>query len=501
VKYGLEGRDADITVEKENLRVLSACGLNSKDRPGFCYTTNFMTPFDWFRTHMDFELPDGSKAMAIQTELVAMFDRYVLDIEPQTSGYYEARYGSEVMKNAETLWRDTFGENPDAGFVIGKVRTTYNDKTRRFIDDMLKGKAGSSEAQGFTLDTFRQQVRDARYMGQPKDTACFENDRDGTVAHNALQEHQRYYGNELAATVRDSGVPVVLHPDDTTSTKGGRGDLGVPRVASTAEDILHMYESHIGMNLCTGCFGSSMLVNCEADIIADAIKLIREKHQDADLTGMYPFLHLRKVLRGDEDLSNYNSNPEVQTYLKKIQADLGGHAESIAELPHHVSLTPLFKTLQVLHKENMLWDIRPDHAPSLAFHMDYKTGNFTEEQLGQPGYDQSRIMSAQQIRIMLDAMYNLEEQTARQFVTHFENKLCAFGLNADGDRKRLGYLHELDFGKALMEFVRTQDFEPVFSNKVSPQVAQAIVSGQPVEATVTMLTEERRVAAANVRAA
>jgi len=144
----------------------------------------------------------------------------------------------------------------------------------------------------------------------------------------------------------------------------------------------------------------------------------------------------------------------------------------------------------------MLWDIRPDHAPSLPFHMDYKTGQFVDESLGQPGYDQSRIMSAQQIRIMLDAMHNLEEESARQFVTHLEDKLCSFGLNAAGDRNRLSYLQELNFGKALMEFVRTQDFAPIFSDKVSAEVAQAVVSAQPIEATMTMLSEGQRVAAA-----
>ncbi len=503
VKYGDEAtRDKAIDVEIENFRVLSACGMNTEDRPGFCYTTNFMTPFDWFRTEMDYELPDGSKAMAIKAELLCMFDRYIVNIEPKTSGYYKHHYSPEVLAKAEKLW-ESFAET-DQAFQNNRKLESFKPEIQQFIASMLKGHAGSSEGKQSksTLELFREQVKDSRYLGQDKETACFENDVDGSKAHNKALQNLEYYAKRLndgQQALGNKSVKFVLHPDDTADTLDNRGDLGVFRVVSTVDDIVHLYESGIGENACTGCWGSARGVVLEADVAREAIEKIRELHPQADLTYFMPFLHLRKVVKAEESLDTYSTNPAIRQYLQKIQADLGHTPGSIAELPHHVALTPLFRTLEVLNDNNMLWDVRPDHTTTLPFHLDYTTGEIKDEHLGRPGYDITRIMSGQQIRIMLDALHNLETFSAREFVRHFEDKLCSFGLEkAESYKDILGYLRNLDFGMAMTEYQNERGFEPVFKN---PEVANGIVQANAVSCNVTQLSEQQRVAAARSAAA
>jgi 2-dehydro-3-deoxygluconokinase len=494
VKYGLDGRDKDIAVECENLRVLSKCGLNSLDRPGFCYTTNFMTPFDWFRTHMDFELPDKSGAMAIQTELLAMFDRYVVNIEPENSGYYKSQYGDEVMAAAEKLWKEKFKET-DLRFNNARAQKDFSEATQAFVTSMLKGHAGSSETTKTQLEKFREQVKDARYLGQPKETACFENDPDGKIAHDAALKNLAYYGAGLKKAQEENHVRHVLHPDDPARGENNshvRGSLGVFRVASTAQDIADMFNAGIGKNACTGCYGASPSIECEADVIRNAVALIKEKNPQANLSDLMPFMHLRKVIRGDEPLDHYNPNPDIQAFLKKTKETLGTHPESIAELPHHVSLTPLFKALEVMDENHMLRDIRPDHTTSIGFSLNYKTGQIEDGQLGQPGYDATRIMSGQMIRIMLDALRNLEKQNAEEFVVQFENKLCSFGLDSKQSYvERMQYLKDLDFGRALSDMMHEKSFKPVFKD---PEIAEQVAKGAS-SMSVKTLTEPQRVSA------
>ncbi|MHC8380765.1 mannonate dehydratase [Pseudomonas sp. LB3P14] len=67
IKLGKPGREALIPHYIETLKNLAASGIKI-----VCY--NFMPVFDWTRTHMEYQLPDGSNTLAFEAALVDRLD-------------------------------------------------------------------------------------------------------------------------------------------------------------------------------------------------------------------------------------------------------------------------------------------------------------------------------------------------------------------------------------------------------------------------------------------
>ena len=103
IKLGLPGRQQYIENYKENIRRLSKAGVKV-----ICY--NFMPVFDWTRTQLDKELPDGSTALVFYQEQLLKMDPLKGELSlPGWDSSYTKEQLAEVFEkykavDEEKLW-------------------------------------------------------------------------------------------------------------------------------------------------------------------------------------------------------------------------------------------------------------------------------------------------------------------------------------------------------------------------------------------------------------
>lgn len=230
---------------KHTLRNLAQCGIDT-----VCY--NFMPILDWTRTDLEYEMPDGSKALRFNQTALAAFELYILKRPGAEQNYSEIE-----QKEAKHYFE----------------QMTDLDK-EKLTNNIIAGLPGSEE--GYTLQEFQAQL-----------------DRYANISSDKFREHLAYFLQEIIPVAQEVGIKMAIHPDDPP-----RPIFGLPRIISTAEDMQWMIDtiplSSNGFTMCTGSYG----VRADNDLIS-MIKKFADR--------IY-FAHLRSTQREQNHLSFHEAD-------------------------------------------------------------------------------------------------------------------------------------------------------------------------------------------------
>lgn len=206
IKKGLSSCEFFIENYKQSLQNLATCGIKT-----VCY--NFMPVLDWSRTNLNYEMPDGSKALRFVWEDFAIFDLYILK-RPNAEKDYEV----EVRESAKKKFAEMSSTD---------IETLKNTA--------LLGLPGSEEA--FDLNTFQGLL-----------------DNYAQIGDTQLRANLYYFIQQVAPFAQAIGLNLCIHPDDPPKSL-----LGLPRVVSTEDDLAQLMNAcdtvANGVTFCTGSLG------------------------------------------------------------------------------------------------------------------------------------------------------------------------------------------------------------------------------------------------------
>ena len=237
---------------KQTLLNLGACGIDI-----VCY--NFMPVLDWTRTNLDYEVDDKSTALRFEAAAFAAFELFLLKRPGAEKEYTEAQ--KEVAKTY--------------------LKNTSEEDQKTLIKNIIAGLPGAEE--GYTLEEFNTILATYNNIG-PKE----------------LKANLFSFLSEIIPAAEQAGVLMCIHPDDPPFPI-----LGLPRVVSTEQDIIDLYNAvkspNNGLTFCTGSFG----VRADNDLagmverLGDRIHFIHLRATKRDAEGNF---HEADHLDGDVDM-------------------------------------------------------------------------------------------------------------------------------------------------------------------------------------------------------
>ncbi len=221
---------------KQSIRNLAACGVR-------VITYNFMPVIDWTRTDLEYQMPDGSRALCFVFDAYAAFDLHILRRPGAESDYTEEQRAA-------------------AAEYFSKMKPEQRHTLTRNI---IAGLPGSEES--FTIEQFQAEL-----------------DRYNDISPERLRQNLIEFLSEVTPVCDEVGAVMAIHPDDPP-----RSMFGLPRIMSTEDDFSEIIAAvpnpSNGLCLCTGSFG-----------VAARNDLAGMMRRFADRIN---FVHLRSVSRGE----------------------------------------------------------------------------------------------------------------------------------------------------------------------------------------------------------
>lgn len=279
---------------KQTLSNLGVCGIDI-----VCY--NFMPVLDWTRTSLDFKVEDGSRALRFDAIAFVVFEVFLL----QRPGAKES-YSKTQIANAEAM----FSKMSDA------------DKSL-LIKNIIAGLPGAEE--GYTLKEFNAILAEYNAIG-PKE----------------LKAHLFYFLEQIIPEAEKAGILMCIHPDDPPFPI-----LGLPRVVSTEQDIVDLYNAvdspNNGLTFCTGSFG----VRADNDLPGMVERLGNRIH----------FIHLRATQR--DELGNFHE-------ANHLEGDVDMYGVMKALVLEQ-------RKRQLAGRADLRMPMRPDHGHQMLDDLNKKT--------------------------------------------------------------------------------------------------------------------------------
>jgi len=263
-----------------SLEAVAASGIKI-----ICY--NFMPVVDWCRTDLEWELPNGARALRFDQDRFAAFELHILE---RPAALRE--YSPEQQARAKKLFDQM--SQADIDYLIIAIASALPGST----------------TEPMTIPQFRDKLDSYR-----------------DITPKILQQHLVEFLARVAPVAEQLGVSLTLHPDDPP-----RPLFGLPRIASTAEDYQALFDAvpseANGMCYCTGSLG----VRADNDLPAIARRFASRIH----------FAHLRATKReGDgrtfHESAHLEGDVDMLAVLRELVAEdrKRGAADSIVFRPDH----------------------------------------------------------------------------------------------------------------------------------------------------------------------